>query len=109
MSSKAKKMAEDILPNGQEEKTKTATFKIAIEIDNKSYYCIVSVSGIPETTPDDDPLIKHTAEQMFINALNSRMFLEVYLPDEADYTEYYPHFINLFKADSIGVHEVEKI
>lgn len=109
MSSRAKKMSQTLTEGSVQGKTKTATFKIAIEVNCKCYYCIVKVSGIPETTPDDDPLIKQAAEQTFINTINSRMFLEVHLPDETDYTQYYPHFINLSKADNIDVHEVEKI
>lgn len=109
MSSRAKRTADGIQRPEQVETTKTATFKISIEVNNRCYYCIVKVGGIPETTPDDDPFIKQAAEQTFINTINSRMFLEAHLPEETDYTQCYPHFINLSKADSIDVHEVEKI
>lgn len=108
MSSRAKRTADGI-QRPEQIRTKIATFKITIEVDSKCYYCIVKVSGIPETTPDDDFLIKQTAEQTFINTINSRVFLEVHLPDETDYTRCYPHFINLSKIDNIDVHEVEKI
>lgn len=106
MSSKAKRVAQTLTsaPNN----TRTVPFKILFKIDGDNRYTVVYVTGVPEDVEDDDPTIKHTAEQMFINALNSRMWLEMYLPEQ-DSKKDYPLFKNLSKCDDINVMGVERI
>ena len=107
MSSKAKRMTQTLaetVPNN----TRTVPFKVLFNIDGNNEYTVVYVTGVPEDIEDDDPTIKHAAEQMFINALNSRMWLEMYLPDQ-DSKKDYPHFKNLSQCDDISVTGVERI
>lgn len=107
MSSKAKKMAQTLtesVPNN----IRTVPFKVSFNIDGHKEYTVVYVSGVPENIEDDDPTIMHAAEQMFINALNSRMWLEMYLPEQ-DSKKDYPHFKNLSRCDDISVIDVERI
>lgn len=108
MSSKAKKMTRTLTEGNVQSNTRTIPFKVAFNIDGNKEYTVVYVTGIPENIEDDDPTIKHAAEQMFINALNSRMWLEMYLPDQ-DSKKDYPHFKNLSRCDDISVLGVERI
>ena len=105
MSSKAKRTADDISATNN---TRTVPFKVLFKIDEDNRYTVVYVSGVPKDVEDDDPTIKHAAEQMFINALNSRMWLEMYLPEQ-DSKKDYPLFKNLSKCDDINVMGVERI
>lgn len=107
MSSKAKKMAQTLV-GSVPQNTRVVPFKVSFNIDGDNRYTIVYVSGVPEGVDDDDPTIKHAAEQMFINALNSRMYLEMYMPEQ-DNKKDYPSFRNLSRADRIDVIGVERI
>lgn len=104
MSSKAKKLADGM----SVQDLRTVPFKVLFNIDGGNRYTIVYVSGVPKNVDDDDPTIKHAAEQMFVNAINSRMFLEMYLPDQDSKADY-PHFKNLSRCDDISVQGVERI
>lgn len=106
MSSKTKRVVQTLTRVANN--TRTISFKVTFSIDGHKEYTVVYVSGVPETVEDDDPTIKHAAEQMFINALNSRMWLEMYLPDQ-DNKKDYPHFKNLSRCDDISVIGVERI
>lgn len=108
MSSKAKRMTQTLTEGGVKGNTHTVPFKVLFNIDGHKEYTVVYVTGVPESVEDDDPTIKHAAEQMFINALNSRMWLEMYLPKQ-DSKKDYPHFKNLSKCDDISVIGVERI
>ena len=108
MSSKAKKITQTLTDGNVPESVKIVKFKVHFNIDGVLLYTVVSVSGVPESVEDNDPTIKYAAEQMFVNALNSRMWLEVYLPEQ-DPTAVYPHFKNLSKQNDIEVIDVEKI
>ena len=106
MSSKASKIAKDMaVPAG---KTKSVSFKVDFVMDATDKYSIVTVSGVPEDLDPDDPLVKHTAEQQFVNVLNSRMYLETYSYNE-DHRKDYPTFRNLMKVESIQVKGIERI
>ena len=107
MSSKAKRVAQTLTENVPNN-TRTIPFKVSFNVDGNKEYTVVYVTGVPEGIEDDDPTIKHAAEQMFINALNSRMWLEMYLPEQ-DSKKDYPHFKNLSKCDDISVLGVERI
>ena len=107
MSSKAKRVAQTLTKSALNN-TRTVPFKVLFKIDGDNRYTVVYVTGIPKDVEDDDPTIKHAAEQMFINALNSRMWLEMYLPEQ-DSKKDYPHFKNLSKCDDINVMGVERI
>lgn len=108
MSSKAKKMAQSLIEDNVHGSTRTVPFKISFNIDGNKEYTVVYVTGVPQGIEDDDPTIKHSAEQMFINAINSRMWLEMYLLNQ-DSKKDYPHFKNLSKCDDISVISVERI
>ena len=108
MSSKSKKMAQELTATAAPNDTRTVPFKVAFNIDGHEEYTVVYVTGVPKDIEDDDPTVKHAAEQMFINALNSRMWLEMYLPEQ-DSKKNYPHFKNLSKCDDISVTGVERI
>lgn len=107
MSSKAKKVAQ-ILTESASNNTRTVPFKVLFKIDGDSRYTVVYVAGVPKDVEDDDPTIKHAAEQLFTNALNSRMWLEMYLPEQ-DSKKDYPFFKNLSRCDDINVMGVERI
>lgn len=107
MSNKAKRMAQTLaetVPNN----TRIVPFKVLFNIDGHDKYTVVYVSGVPEGIEDDDPAIKHAAEQQFVNSLNSRMYLEMYTPEQ-DHRKDYPTFQNMSKADSVTVTGVERI
>lgn len=108
MSSKAKKMTQTLAETTAPNNVRTVPFKVLFNIDGNNEYTVVYVTGVPEGIEDDDPTIKHAAEQMFINALNSRMWLEMYLPDQ-DSKKDYPHFKNLSQCEDISVTGVERI
>lgn len=107
MSSKAKRVAQ-ILTESASNNTRTVPFKVLFKIDGDDRYTVVYVAGVPKDVEDDDPTIKHAAEQLFTNALNSRMWLEMYLPEQ-DSKKDYPFFKNLSKCDDINVMSVERI
>lgn len=107
MSSRANKIAKtlaDSVPNN----TFVVPFKVNFVLDGTNKYSIVTVSGVPEGVDPDDPTVKHAAEQQFVNALNSRMYLETYSPNQ-DHRNDYPMFRNLMKADTVEVISVERI
>lgn len=107
MSNRAKRIAEGIqLPEGGP--TRTVPFKVLFNIDGNNRYTIVYVSGVPENVDNDDPTIKHAAEQQFVNSLNSRMYLEMYMLEQ-DHKSDYPTFQNMMKTDSVTVTGVERI
>lgn len=106
MSNKVHKIAKDIVE--QKGKLKEVPFKVNFVMDATDKYSIVIVSGVPEDLDPDDPLIKHTAEQQFVNVLNSRMYLETYGYNE-DHRKDYPTFRNLMKVESIQVKSIERI
>ena len=108
MSSKAKKLADNIPDGTPAQDLRTVPFKVLFNIDGDDRYTVVYVSGVPKDIDDDDPTIKHAAEQMFVNAINSRMFLEMYQPDQDSKADY-PHFKNLSRCDNINVMSVERI
>lgn len=108
MSSKAKKMVENLTEGGVQGITHIVPFKVSFNIDGDIRYTVVYVTGVPEGIEDDDPTIKHAAEQMFINALNSRMWLEMYLPEQNSKKDY-PHFKNLSRCDKVDVIGVDRI
>ena len=108
MSNKVKKMAQNLTEDGVQGVTRIVPFKVLFNIDGYKDYTVVYVTGVPEGIEDDDPTIKHAAEQMFINALNSRMWLEMYLPEQ-DNKKDYPHFKNLSNCNDISVISVERI
>ena len=107
MSSKAKRVAQT-LAESVPQNTKVVPFKVLFNIDGNNRYTIVYVSGVPENVDSDDPTIKHAAEQQFVNSLNSRMYLEMYMPEQ-DHKSDYPTFQNMMKADSVTVTGVERI
>ena len=108
MSSKAKRMTQTLTEGGVQGNTRTVPFKVSFNIDGHKEYTVVYVAGVPENIEDDDPTVKHAAEQQFVNSLNSRMYLEMYMPEQ-DSKKDYPHFKNLSKCDDISVLGVERI
>jgi hypothetical protein len=106
MSSKANKMAKDMA--GQKVDTKVVPFKVNFKVDDSSVYTIVYVSGVPKELDPDDPTIKHAAEQQFVNFINSRVYLEMYEPEQ-DHKNDYPTFLNMSKAYKVIVTSVERI
>lgn len=107
MSSKAKKMSQTLAETAPNN-TRTVPFKVLFNIDGHKEYTVVYVTGVPEDIEDDDPTIKHAAEQQFVNSLNGRMYLEMYAPEQ-DHRKDYPTFQNMMKADSVTVTGVERI
>ena len=107
MSSNAKRVAQTLTKSAPNN-TRTVPFKVLFNIDGANRYTVVYIAGVPKDVEDDDPTIKHAAEQMFINALNSRMWLEMYLPEQ-DSKKDYPFFKNLSRCDDINVTGVERI
>lgn len=107
MSSKVTKMAKD-MDRVEAIKEKVVSFKVTYSLDTTLKYSIVTVTGVPEKTSSDDPLVKQAAEQQFVNTINMRLFLETYATDQ-DHRSDYPTFINLTKVESIKVKAVERI
>lgn len=65
----------------------------------------VTVQGVPKEMLDQEELIKHTAEQTLVSYINSRQFLELYVPGKSA-KDSLPEFYNLSKVDQIQVKEV---
>ena len=108
MSSKAKKMAMNIVADATAGNKVVVPFKVTFKVDDNEVYTIVYVSGVPENMDPDDPTIKHAAEQQFVNFLNSRIYLEMYEPNQNHRTDY-PIFLNMSKALKVKVTNVERI
>lgn len=110
MSSKAKRTA-DSISTKKEVGGVSASVRIRL---NLHWYnpegdllkdSFVTVQGIPEEMLGQEDLIKHTAEQTFINYVNMRQFLEVYEPDRSA-KDSLPEFYNISKVDVIQIKEV---
>lgn len=116
MSNKVKRMSQEVtLPASKDVDTKSVVYAINVVcIFNDESTCkkvaYVNVSGIPkeQTKEDYDAIAKHTAETMFYNVLNSRIFLELYNPGESSKTSN-PRFYNLREFATIEVESVEEI
>ena len=115
MSNKVKRMSQEVtLPASKEVDTKSVVYAINVVCIFKESTCkkvaYVNVSGIPKehTKEDYDAIAKHTAETMFYNVLNSRVFLELYDPGESSKTSN-PRFYNLRELATIEVESVEEI
>lgn len=106
MSSKASKMSKYIAEANKD--TKVVPFKVNFKVDDSNVYTIVYVSGVPKDLDPDDSTIKHAAEQQFVNYINSRMYLEMYEPEQ-DYRNDYPTFLNMTKPVKVTVTSVERI
>lgn len=108
MSSKAKKMAEQV--KAPEQKTITARYRIDVDLENigtKSVY--ITVSGIPEGLPADyENTITRAAESQFVKTLNERMFIEFYNEGKTSNDEQ-PIFYNLSKLASLQIKSVTKV
>lgn len=108
MSSKAKKMAEQVETPGQ--KTTTAQYRIDVDLENigiKSVYIIVS--GIPESLPAEyENTVARAAESQFVKTLNERTFIEFYNEGKTANDEQ-PIFYNLKKIEHLQIKSVTKV
>lgn len=108
MSSKAKKMAEQV--EVPEQKTVTAQYRIDVDIENigtKSVYIIVS--GIPEGLPAEyENTVERAAESQFVKTLNERTFIEFYNEGKTSNDEQ-PIFYNLRKIGNLQIKAVTKV
>ena len=104
MSSKAKRMSEQVKPEAYNGPTKTAVYRIDIGIFTKDDPNVVDqrsvtveVSGIPKSIGRDDydKLAQHTAQNTFCSVINQRAFLETYKLGETAKT-CVPEFLSLF-------------
>ena len=112
MSSRAKKMAEQV--KAPAEKTRSITVRINIDVSIQGSKMIsrstfMKVGGIPLDLPEnlEEPIIK-SAEHQFAVALNQRMYLETYSTIGDSRTEH-PMFVNITRADVIDVVGVSKV
>ena len=109
MSSKAKRTADDI--SATKEDGVSVSVRIRLNLQwydpdgNLPKDSFVTVQGIPKEMLGQEELIKHTAEQTFINYVNMRQFLEVYEPGKSA-KDSLPTFYNISKVDHIQVKEV---
>lgn len=110
MSSKAKRTADDISAT-KEAGSVSVSVRIRLNLQwydpdgNLPKDSFVTVQGIPKEMLGQEELIKHTAEQTFINCVNTRQFLEVYEPGKSA-KDSLPTFYNISKVDVIQIKEV---
>lgn len=110
MSSKAKRTADSIST-----KKEVGGVSVSVRIGLNLHWhnlegdllkdSFVTVQGIPEEMLGQEDLIKHTAEQTFINYVNMRQFLEVYELGRSA-KDSLPEFYNISKVDVIQIKEV---
>lgn len=115
MSSRAKKIAEQVTTEAYSGPTKTAVYRIDIGIFTKNDPKVVDqrsvtveVSGIPKSISHDDydALAQHTAQTTFCNVINQRAFLETYKLGETAKT-CVPEFLSLFGyVDKISILQI---
>lgn len=108
MSSKAKKMAQDIpVP---EQKTKNVTYRIDVSLSGgteKTVYMVVS--GVPEDLPDEYMVtVKAAASNQFAQVLKAGGFMEMYNRGKTSADEK-PVFYNLNKLEKIAVLSIELV
>ena len=109
MSSKVKKMSEEMATVDQ--KTKTINYRIDVELSDfagiRTTY--MQVTGVPEDLPAEyEDTVKHAAEAQFANALNQRLYLEFYSEGKTSNDEQ-PVFYNLSKLHSVKIIAITKI
>lgn len=109
MSSKAKRMTNSIPTKSEDSVSVSVRISLNLHWYNPEgdlpKDSFVTVQGIPKGMLDQEELIKHTAEQTFINYINIRQFLEVYEPGKSA-KDSLPTFYNISKVDVIQVKEV---
>lgn len=109
MSSKAKKMSENITP--KEAPTKSAQYRIDVDLSGvglRTTYMVVT--GIPEDLPDEmEPSVRAAAEKQFASVIKAGSgYLEFYSEGKTSADEQ-PVFYNLFKLDWLSIKSVTKV
>lgn len=115
MSNKVKSIGKEMAKGAGQPQVKTKDMLVRIdcrlyfehgERNDKTTYMLIT--GVPEDLPVEyeDTVLK-TAERQFAQALNSRIYIEFYNPDE-DSKDEQPFFINMSKLLSVKVIGVSK-
>ncbi|MBR6135036.1 MAG: hypothetical protein IKQ22_00920 [Clostridia bacterium] len=115
MSSKTKRMTDKLSDPVKAVASKTAVYRIDFEMitaDDVAAHksATVEVSGIPVELKREEynNLAMHTAQTIFCNVLNSRMFLETYPEGKTAKDGVLPDFINLYTTVArISIKNVE--
>ena len=115
MSSKTKRMTDKLSDPVKAVASKTAVYRIDFEMitaDDVAAHksATVEVSGIPVELKREEynNLAMHTAQTIFCNVLNSRMFLETYPEGKTATDGVLPDFINLYTTVArISIKNVE--
>ena len=111
MSSKVKKMSKEMTMAEPEQKTKTISYRIDVELSDivgiRTTY--MQVTGVPEDLPVEyEDTVRRAAEAQFANALNQRLYLEFYSEGKTSSDEQ-PVFYNLSKLHSVKIVAITKI
>lgn len=108
MSSKAKKMAEQVATPGQ--KTKEMSVRINVNISGvgtKVIYMVIS--GIPDDLPEEyEFTVLKSAEKQLSQIINQRTFIECYNQGKLPSDEH-PVCVNLTKVDWLEIQSIEKV
>lgn len=105
MSSKAKRMAEEIKPQA----TKTIAYRFDLKLDDAEKSCYMIVSGVPEGLPEElMPTVETTAKSQFAQVIKTANFIELYSLGKSAKEED-PVFYNLSSFKTISITKVEEV